>query len=544
MHLHFRGESQVDLTARITAAWARGVRGSLDPEELFDVLGEGEKPLAGDTPENGFPRRERKAAVRQLRPLRVLAAAAGLLAALGAAWWWVRSAGPSTQPLAVATHAVLLLRGAEGTAERGTTLEPGDSLVVAEVPVELAFASGAVLRIDPVGVLALGLAGPGEPDVILALGAVDLRGAGADFVLRTDFSSLRIPPDAAVVAAVVLEEPDVVARLSPAELGRRLLDAGFDAPRLFTVRVIAGEVELVHAAASEMLTAASGPITLWSRPAPSALTRRQAAELERFDALFEQICVERAELPMKQLWGGYAESSLAMEGLSELLADAPPLRSRLRERVHHLRAAPQTPNGFTACVLDFLVQDPADDSLRLARELWLESPDDFREIHVVGFAERGAFEFQRELRAAVGAFEPADAEDDRPVLAAVYLAVRGDDLGRAQLEEALDPASGIAWTSPNYFLAALALDALGEPGAWSDVQSRVRERVEALLEESELVAAADLLLAFEAFHRLREADELPPLAGMVQHVRRHIDRRKPEVQREEHIRALLAELVG
>lgn len=115
--------------------------------------------------------------------------------------------------------------------------------------------------------------------------------------------------------------------------------------------------------------------------------------------------------------------------------------------------------------------DPSPWAENLLREVWMDHPDLFPADAVVAMAERGVFEFQRELDAwaellASGGAKGVPLEESLPI--ALYLAQRGDDSGASVLMRALtaprfDPTSG----SPIFAAAGLGL--LGREGAWNDL---------------------------------------------------------------------------
>lgn len=235
-----------------------------------------------------------------------------------------------------------------------------------------------------------------------------------------------------------------------------------------------------------------------------------------------------------------------MEDLSAVLAHSVPLWSRLAAKVGANLPEPAADSGlprdFLGNVIDFLHVDPSAESLALASELWLAAPEWFEEVHLVTFAERGAFEFDREIEAMVEMYEPVEPFQEPPVVAATYLALRGNTAGRDLLADSAAGIRSVEWIAPFGMFAALGLDALGDPEAWNALEEQVQNYVMKFLEEGEQIRASRLLLEFEFFDQLRQSAETPVLGRLQRDALRHVDLRANEVQAEFEILELMGRL--
>jgi len=496
---------ETDLPERILQAWTRGVPGSIDVDEVdldADPLPATIDGAPGVSRNGGHARPQ--PVLRRLRTLYVAAAAAAVL--LLALVWQLSRPPYADAPLAVASS--------------GQIIQIGDVVRVGSEPLDIHLANGAELRAEA-GTVLVATEREGRPAFELELGSLEL-GAGVESLwVTTDFAGVRALPGAELTMSVD-QNP----------LGKRAL----------SMNVTVGVAEFEHDGALLTVVPTRGPRTL---AGPVLLAEN---DIELFDTLFEELCVLR-ETRMYEA-KGLPQRILALEELSGVLARSVPLWARLARRVEERRDDPLS-KVVLGNVIDFLHTDPSVEALSLASDLWLEIPELFTETHLVTFAERGAFEFQREIEAMVVMYEPVDDpllerdyRQDPPVLAATYLAVRGNDAGRELLEKSVGDIQTVERVAPWCMLASLGLDALRDPNAWTDLEQRIQKLVEMSLDDNELIAASRTLLQFQYFQRLRAAPETPILGTVQRDSMRWVEVRRNEVQSEVEILALMRALFG
>lgn len=195
-----------------------------------------------------------------------------------------------------------------------------------------------------------------------------------------------------------------------------------------------------------------------------------------------------------------------------------------------------------ARLLAYLGYDESDDALKLARELWLRSPESFEDANVVAFAERGAFEFEREIFALVADYEAAGRE--APVLPAAYLGLRGWEEGRDVLAEAVATTEFETQRYPRLLAGAAALENLGDSGSWPRLMASLEAAVESALENDKLDEAAWLVLATEDFRQLMAESSAPSIALLDWRAMAHYIERREAIPDDAALRALLTEVAS
>ncbi len=523
----YRGRRGADLSRRIASAWERGLRGTLEDEELARLLGEPEDrephefPLLPGSSSNGIGSASPLSQAWFRRRWLPAAIAAGILIATGTLALWLGSRR-AAEPFGVVSKEVLVIRGPARTELRSIDILPGDVLAVEDAPLRLALRGGADLDLAPRSVL-LAARLEDAVQIDLAFGELEVSCGVEPLNIATGFASVRAAPGSRLLARVsVAGAAGTLDLLAPADRARVLLRPDFDRERKFHVRVIDGEARLAQGDRFETAVAGSAERVFSSR-AEVELTQ---GDRQRFDDLYRDVC----EKPMAP----YPELAASMRELSGLLADHPSLWKIFRERATQLRVKPGAA-AIAPHVIDVLHQDFSSESLELARELWLEIPEAFREEHMVAFAERGAFEFQREVRAQVATWEESSGLPP-PVLAAAYLCYRGDGSGTAILRracEAVAPAS-----APACFLAALALESAGERTFWPRVAELVREQSERHLDLHDAAYSGRLLIVYEAFLELRELGGTPAIGNLYTELLERVEMRSADLGDEERVRAL------
>ena len=239
--------------------------------------------------------------------------------------------------------------------------------------------------------------------------------------------------------------------------------------------------------------------------------------------------------PQRPAAGSPGEVAGPVDELARLLSEQPALWSELEARTLRLiELAPELPLVASRLV-DLAAYDPSEEALGVARDLWLRAPGVFTEEHLVTLAERGAFEFEREVVAQVALYGPDSPEE--PILAATYLAFQGDEAAVILLLAHL-PEQG-QMVAPRDLAAAVALDFQGRPEAWSRLERLVARNVEDALERGDLDTARSIVLGFEFFHLARDEGEVMELGSLAVRTARYCAERRDDLLDPEDIRALL-----
>jgi len=517
----------VDLAPRIRAAWERGERGT----------GTGDGPsLAPLTGSPEVPRPE----LRRLRAWPLLGAAAAVLAVGAAAWVWTR---PDAGPRLTASRHISVLRPGRWEADFARDVAPGDSVVAdGTEPVVLSLPSGGGLTLSPSTVLAVQRSEAGDWLMDLRLGTAVLDAPpNAGLALSTGFARADLTPAASVRASVKFDFTSRDEnRGDLEEWARERLEPGDIPPRVLTLDVLAGEVELAFAGEGEEATARSGERReLASHPLSED-------EIERTDQLFMAMA-EAGLFNAKGNWSNlpdYGGMDYSLKKLSEFAAVRHQRWTLVSKWVTGMFERSELEPRALSRALEFLAYDGSERALQQGRELWLERPDVFQVDHILAFAERGAFEFHRELTAMVGLHQPGDP--DPPILPAAYLGLRGWGEGLSLLEKALDDyvardAVPIeAW--PSFLATGAALDALGYADAWGQVLRALEAAVERSLAKDDLESARWFVLATEGFLRTDTGDGVKSLSFLVPKAIQHYQERKGEVVEVHQIRELLREI--
>jgi len=257
-------EEEPDLAPRV----AEALRNGTEHEDL-EVLLE-EEPAAAE-------RLRSRARLSVERPWRWIAAAALVLVSLAVAVWFARPDAAPPESLATASSPVLLLGGsAEG--RLGVDVRPGDRIVVpVGDEVDLRLAGGDVLSAE--GPTLLSLAVSDDPaaedlEVSLLLGRLRLEKVSAGFVdVHTDFVRLSATKGTTLAVGVDIDPSSpLLGNVTDPNVAQKLFQGGLDVPRLLSVTVKRGRVELAHQGKSELLRAGDTR-KLWSEePADSIHT--------------------------------------------------------------------------------------------------------------------------------------------------------------------------------------------------------------------------------------------------------------------------------
>jgi hypothetical protein len=199
----------------------------------------------------------------------------------------------------------------------------------------------------------------------------------------------------------------------------------------------------------------------------------------------------------------------AREGTFAVLREMPELWPLADEAIAELLDPDRAPAYVRAEILPALAVDPSPFAYEAVREAWLVDPAVFSTDVIVAMAERGAFEFEREVDVWFDAWDEGAEGDPFPV--ALRLAVLGDDRGAQFLraETAEDDPKGEAYGRS--LLAAAALARLGDLRTWDDVATLFIEETRSLVEEGllDLARARVDALAFALALRDDEALDVP-----------------------------------
>ncbi len=492
---------------KIAAAWERGVQGSgIDdlPENGTALEPDARKPAEPPAPVHRFA-----------TPRRVAAAAAVLV--LGGAALWLASRGgtdptPASDPpvLARAASPVEVRRGPARSS--GLEIRAGDEVLSnADAPVRLDLERGGALTLYPAALVTF----PEDEAAELLRGdlAVETPAAGG-FRLGAGFADLRLEANAGVEAILEGEAP----------------------ARVLRVAVARGGAELRLGALREPLAAGDVRIFREADPPPVPPTADDEAEvLARLAKIFPENYKNRG------MW--MEELDPLMEELVEFLEERPGGWAVVEREASRALTKPDTPFLYRETYLGVACWNDSGVSLPILRRLWLLAPEHFQIDHVLFGARLGAFELEREIDAIVAAAEEeerAKTSEDL-VLAAAWLASRGDANGRRILEEFLSAPDPPDADLPLRWAAAVALDRGGLPAAWNRMRDGVARDVEEALDAGAPLRAANLVLQAEFARDLRASD--PLRLEFLQYRRMgHFDTRGAVVQTEAEIRAALADL--
>ena len=525
-----RREEREDLAPGVLEAWERGERGSWTP-------GRDELPEPARTPLR--------------RPWPRLAAAAAVLLTGGVAFFALRGPAPSapsagalpptslpTSPAAFAQASRPLESLAPGAAGPATTLASGERVLVPEdepAPVEIRLAGGGRLLASPGSVLSVEEV-RGQLTVGLELGALRVR-RGSGPALAVDAGFARLDPDPWAAFRVSVEPDDAAWMGAGAPSAARAVAAGRDLVRVLLVEMETGAAELSADGEAPWTLRENDAVHVLSAPEGAASVAR--ADIEWMVGLCRRAAPMADEKPPPTAGGTDLAADDAQAAETELRAflDERPERWALLQPVLLDLLREERPESYRRSVLDVITADPSPGALRAARALWRESPVSFEEDHVVALAARGAFEFQREARARVDGWhfggEPV------PVRSAAWLASIGDERGLALLEDAAAVAITDEASMLDVFVAALALDALGRPEAWTEARSATAAAALGDLERGEEDAARAMAASLDYVESLRSAGRPVPVAFLGRRMELHRLERADDLATVEALRAAL-----
>jgi len=527
---HFRGAAGPDLAERVADAWERA-RERTSERGLPDDADGADAPAVPDAVEVARPR---PTAPRRPRAAALLRAAAWIGLALGGAWLWRASTGGADRevPAAVASRPVTVLDPLAGGRREARELAAGDAVVWAgSGELELALAGGATLAVRPGTALVLdgigGTAGGAEaaggtPAAVLRAGAVELAVPDAPdagpVALATPLGELELAAGSRVAARWVDPARDAAGL---EELAARARDERAE-PERVEVEVLAGRARLRGA---EGVPGSSGALSAgetWSlmRLGGRALAVARAEERAALAVLAELEAIRiDATLPLEGAKELRDELDRRLAALEAVLERHPTVWAPLTRALAARFAEPAEYGTTRAPLLDVVAADPTPYALDAAHELWLVDPASFTLDHVLTFAARGGFVFERELEAIVAGWDGGDPVG--ALFPAIHLALEGSDDALAVVAAAVEEERAERMELVDVLLAAWALDLLGRPEPWRALVDDLDEGLRAALEEESTVRARELVLNAEFVVAERERTRRPELAYLLARLRRH-----------------------
>ena len=525
-----------DLAPRIVEAFARG-----EERELPALP---PAPTAATGVRRSRPRLLPRTALRW-----TWLAAAAAIASLSLFLWRSNRAPAPPETLARAETPVLLLRGPGYTAAFASEIVSGDRVVVPlgdEVSFHLR--GGASLVAGGGTLFRIGAPTPrgsdGSPGAMsLDLLVGNLRFATdspGDLHVETGIAHLR-PASGALFAVMVELDPGGMPGRgwTDPNVAAKLFRTGLDMPRLLTVSVKRGSLEWVLDDQRE---------TLWAGDLRRAWSGEPATELltedveKKVAGLLSEIGGAGVSAKQPSLFARNVSPALAKpaEALSSMLARQPQYWKLVASTAIDWAKDPRERARVIGALVEFLVRDDSPTAYDLARELWLYRPEAFDEHQIVAFAERGAFEFERELAAILEQWRPGDG--GAPVLSAAWLCRHGDPGAIEVLEAVLAEADDAPDAAQSRLLAAYALGTIGDQKAWEDNLKRTEETAEQLLAAKEPAAAGVLALLADHLDGLRQREEPSPLGTLPRDLDVLLRERGPKLSSPEWIRAVFAGL--
>ncbi|MEM7308245.1 MAG: hypothetical protein AAF682_16315 [Planctomycetota bacterium] len=506
---------------RIVAAWERG-------DEADDLAGLDLEPGAEGQPEPGVAGEAPRG--RVLSPFRRAAAAALVAASFAAAVWFVARrgddapgvpgpAGASGSLVARAVTELGVLR--DGASLRAAEVRLGDAVFTDDEPGLLDLQGRGELSLRSRSLVAFG-----EQGAALVLGEL-AADAGVPLALGVGFARLELEAGGRARVGLQPDGAAVPADEHPGLWFQRLGDTA--PPRVLRVTVSAGSARLVGAGWHEELTSGDVLVLSEQSPPPRALT---AAEREAVKARIEELWPYSGKAPVMEA------GEDALDALFGYLDASPAHWDVLSEMAQADASDPKQRIGVKTTWVNFLCMHDGEESTRLLRELWLSAPDSFNAGNIVLLAERGAFEFEREVRDMVAT---RDGTLDDLLLPACRLGADGDADGLALLDEIVATPVDEPWGLVRTWIAACALAHGGAPRAWDGLQASLEDEVEESLDLRSSPRAARLVLLAE-FFREHRAEELPSYGLIELRWLAHFRARSAEVQSPGEIRAALAAL--
>lgn len=563
----FHGQPEVDLSQSVRKAWERGVPGpslddldwdDLDWDELDWEERDGEE-RDGDALERE-PRRTRSLARARTRPARVhlfatyaRVAAAALVLAVGAAW--VLDRGTPSDRVGSLSRSLPRLEDGRWVPNAQESVGDGVPIWVDGLqPVRVALERGGSLEVDPGSLFTLYRHEDGTR-VDLEWGALRLHAAAAS-PLWVSSSGTTVALAAGGRLAATLEWE----RESPAPQQLHLIQPtrsrnARGSLGLLSLNLLEGQARLASGAGGALEPGRPLEValeTLGPRTLPAGEGQRLAQELEE---LFE--LAEGAQLMQTQAWGYRPDQ--------KFLAFAAELREEqahwfhLRQLLQKLLASPKIANYVRSEILSLLALDGGAIASALAVDLWGQHPAWFQVDQLLALAESGVSRFARELVSIVTesdslGLDPLYLEElgleelgiMQPFLPAVYLALRGDDVGQALLRDVARASAAGASKGADKSLAvlsAVALERLGIEAPWAACRVELERAVFERLDASDLDGAIEQVLNWEYLTGRLAGDQPPRISFLPLRLAEHRDRRRAAFLTREDVEALVEQLL-
>ncbi len=197
--------------------------------------------------------------------------------------------------------------------------------------------------------------------------------------------------------------------------------------------------------------------------ASSPLTAELIARAETVAQQLDEISFEGmpAEFVREMIEKTYREGALAE------LRRTPRIWPSVQASVDGLLEPKRMPLYARRDLVQALALDPSEAAFKSLRSLWIEQPEAFSIEAVVAMAERGAFEFEREVDAWLGSFRPEAPGESLPgdaLSGALYGALRGDERALPILKAMVK--ANLA--DDRALLASVGLARLGRRADWLD----------------------------------------------------------------------------
>ncbi len=461
---------------------------------LAEVLGGRAPPdLTGRILDEARLRRTRRVRRRRWAAVAAAAVAVGIGLVL-------RSRERTTLPVRLTLDREVSVEGPGGQRRRDVALTAGDRLVVRDATARIALPGGGALFAAPGSVIAI--EGPsGRPLPTLRDGSATVASGDREERIATPLGEIGLAPNAR--ADVDLPLPPGVDAVSRARRTERAL-AGTAAPPSLLVGCTRGSGRLVSAGGSAPI--AAGRLAVAAPGEAPRVGPYPTADLRRaLDALLADAGLATDDTDPRTADGRdrLKRAGDALSKIARRVASDPSARLYL---VGRLQALPdgERQTDLRRELAGILARDPELLARGLLEQLVTREPALLAAGDLLRLAEGG-------LGAAEAALEARlRAEGDRgDVTAALFLAVRGSDAGRAVLGAHAAFGEVFPYFPDRVLEGAAGLSALGDDGPWRAAVRRVREEAMARAEAGDLDRARWLATRAGYFAPLARGNATP-----------------------------------
>lgn len=525
-----REEEEPDLAPRIAEAWHRDGPIEVSAEVLDPTF---PSLPSGDEGSSLRPR----PLPRIFRGGRIAAAALVIVALAVSLWIANRPAPTSAERLARANTPVMILHESGALPRFDTRILAGDEIVVPSgAEVEFLLESGDRLVADGSTLFRIR-----PPEVELLVGTLQIEKKTSEPLrITSDFAEAVASAPGFFMARLEVDPGrEIPLGFTDPNLAKSAFDKGIPLPRLLSIQVKKGALELSRGEKRERIEAGSKR-QLWSDEYDSEkFTKGEEAKArELLLALLKNNGAKRfsSKLAPSSLPGGRKSAY----DLDRLLASRPKYWATVREEALKVADEPKVSASELSNIVEFLLHHPSDEAFELGRDTWMVRPDAFREHQIVGFAERGASELQRELGAMV---DLADVDSSPPILAAAWLGQRGDRKAITVLEQFLETSPPKSELVLPWLLAAGALASSGDDQAWGRAREHAQWAVEDSLAQKDIGRAAAVVLVLDLLDQARMREEGIAIGTLFDELDSAFEREKTTLSSPERIREFLNKLL-